>query len=63
MSPADPTLSVAERVDAACDRFEAAWKSGGRPRIDDYLAAAPEPDREELRPALLALELELQGRS
>jgi uncharacterized protein (TIGR03067 family) len=63
MLPADPTLSVAERVDAACDRFESEWKGGVRPRIDDYVAAAPESDREELRQALLALELELQGRS
>jgi hypothetical protein len=62
MLPADPTLSVAERVDAACDHFEAAWKAGRQPRVDDYLAAAPESDREELRQALLALELELQGR-
>jgi uncharacterized protein (TIGR03067 family) len=63
MLPADPTLSVAERVDAACDRFEAEWKADRKPRIDDFLAAAPESDREDLRQALLALELELQGRS
>lgn len=63
MLPADPTLSVAERVDAACDRFESEWKGGVRPKIDDYVAAAPESDREELRQALLALEVELQGRS
>ncbi len=63
MFPADPTLSVAERVDAACDLFESEWKAGRKPRIDDFLAAAPESDREELRQALLALELELQGRA
>jgi Leucine-rich repeat (LRR) protein len=62
MRSADPSLSVAERIDAACDRFESEWKAGPRPRIDDYLAAAPESDREELRQALLAIELELQGR-
>lgn len=61
MLPADPSLSVAERVDAACDRFESEWKSGGRPKIDDYVSAAPETDREELQRALLALEAELQG--
>ena len=32
---------VAERIDAACDRFEAAWKAGRRPRIEDYLGEAP----------------------
>ena len=31
--PADGPL----RVDAACDRFEAAWRAGQRPRIEDYL--------------------------
>src|SRR5262249_30251662 len=28
------------RVDAACDRFEAAWRAGEQPRVDDYLAEA-----------------------
>jgi Leucine-rich repeat (LRR) protein len=62
MPHADPSLSIAERVDAACDRFEAEWKAGSRPRIEDYLAAVPESDRQELRQALVAIELELQGR-
>jgi hypothetical protein len=61
MAAADPSLSVAERVDAACDRFEAEWKAGRRPRIDAYLAAAPESDRAELRSALLAVEAELRS--
>ncbi len=58
----DPTLSCAERVDAACDRFEDAWKAGRRPRIEEYVAAAPESDRETLREALLAVEQELTAR-
>jgi hypothetical protein len=62
MRPADPSLSLAERVDAACDHFEAEWKAGRRPQIKDYLAAAPESDRAVLRQALLAVERELQGR-
>jgi hypothetical protein len=61
MHPADPTLSLAERVDAACDRFELEWRAGRRPRVEDYLAAAPTSDREALRKALLAVELELRG--
>jgi serine/threonine protein kinase/tetratricopeptide (TPR) repeat protein len=34
-------------IDEACDRFEAAWKTGDEPRIDDYLAqfATAEPSR------------------
>src|SRR5262245_43350435 len=54
-----PTLSptLAERVDAACDRFEAAWKAGTRPRIEDYLDNTTELDRPALLTELLALEL------
>jgi hypothetical protein len=63
MPHVDPSLSVAERIDAACDRFEAEWKAGNRPRIEDYLAAAPASDREPLREALVGIELELSGRS
>ncbi len=57
----DPTLSIAERVDATCDRFEQEWRAGRRPRVEDYVAAALESDREELRRQLLALEQELQA--
>ncbi|MCE9564988.1 MAG: DUF1080 domain-containing protein [Planctomycetes bacterium] len=59
MPTADPSLSVAERVDAACDSFERDWRAGRNPRIDDYLAAVPESDRDALRAALLAVEAEL----
>ena len=31
---------ASERVDAACDRFEAAWRAGAGPRIEDYVAQA-----------------------
>ncbi len=61
MIPADLSLSIAERVDAACDRFEAEWRAGRRPSVDAYLAAVPETDREALRPALLAVEAELRA--
>ncbi len=40
----DPTYDIEPRpdsnpdeIDAACDRFEAAWKAGRQPRIEDYL--------------------------
>jgi WD40 repeat protein/serine/threonine protein kinase len=59
----DAHLSLAERVDAACDRFEAQWRSGQRPRIEDYLAAAPAADRDALRAALAGVEMELQLRT
>jgi Leucine-rich repeat (LRR) protein len=62
MPSADPSLSAAQRIDAACDKFESEWKAGRRPRIDDYLAAALASDRELLREALVAVETELSGR-
>jgi hypothetical protein len=36
--PAARPARASERVDAACDRFEAAWRGGADPRIEDYLA-------------------------
>jgi serine/threonine protein kinase len=58
--PDSLSLSVANRIDEACDRFEAAWKAGRRPAIEDALAAAPETERPALLRALLALEVELR---
>jgi serine/threonine protein kinase len=51
--------SPARRIDAACDRFEAAWRSGHDPRIEDVLAVVDAADRPALLRELLALELEL----
>jgi len=59
MANLDRSLSVAQRVDAACDSFEREWRAGHCPRVDDYVAAAPEADRDSLRSALLAVEAEL----
>src|SRR4051812_48143228 len=50
------------RVDAACDRFEAAWHAGGAPRIEDYLAEADAADGPALLGELMALERELRRR-
>ena len=41
MPSIDPSLSIAQRIDLACDRFEAEWKSGKHPNIADYVSAAP----------------------
>jgi serine/threonine-protein kinase len=49
---------MARRVDRACDRFEAAWRH--RPRIEDYLADCPEPERSALLRELIDLEIELR---
>ena len=54
----------AGRIDATCDRFEALWRGGPRPRIEDFLA---EPGADAAGPRLLqelmALELELRNRA
>jgi RNA polymerase sigma-70 factor (ECF subfamily) len=67
MSGAEPegddgqwSLEQLECVVAQCDRFEAAWRSGRRPRIEEYLAEVTEPVRPALRGELLALEQELR---
>lgn len=45
------------RIDAICDRFEAALKSGSTPRIETFLEVAEKSLRDTLLRELLALEL------
>jgi serine/threonine protein kinase/formylglycine-generating enzyme required for sulfatase activity len=52
-----------EQVVDACDRFEAAWKAGQRPAIEEYVAGVPQHARKRLERELLALEIELKQRS
>jgi serine/threonine-protein kinase len=50
--------SLSDRVDEACDRLEAVYLAGGRPRLKDYLP--PEvagPDREAFLGELLLIDL------
>lgn len=49
--------STVQRVDIACDAFEAAWQSEPRPRIEDFLDDST--DRERMFRELLALEFDL----
>jgi eukaryotic-like serine/threonine-protein kinase len=49
-------------IDAAAMRFERAWKDGSRPRIEDYLIEAAEPQRAPLLDELLRVEIELRRR-
>jgi WD40 repeat protein/tetratricopeptide (TPR) repeat protein/tRNA A-37 threonylcarbamoyl transferase component Bud32 len=58
--PGARPLRPSERIDAACDHFEAAWRAGRAPRIEDYLAAAEAADRPALRDQLLTLVRELR---
>jgi eukaryotic-like serine/threonine-protein kinase len=54
------SIRPSERIDEACDRFEAAWREGSAPRIEGYLAEALEVDRPALLGELVALERELR---
>jgi serine/threonine protein kinase len=57
---ADPaSLTIAKRIDAHCDRFEAEWRAGRQPRLEAFLGDAKSPERSQLFRALLAVELEL----
>ena len=51
------TLTVAERLDAVCDRFEEACEGGLRPQIADYLEGVDEPARAVLARELIVLDL------
>jgi eukaryotic-like serine/threonine-protein kinase len=67
--PTDPRfddldIDIERRIDAICRRFEADWRAGKRPQIDDYLAddpsGAPDAARSALRAELEALDDELR---
>jgi eukaryotic-like serine/threonine-protein kinase len=62
----DRTMVEFERIVQVCDGFEAQWRRGERPRIEEFLARNPSLPRPVLFRELLALELELaraEGRS
>ena len=51
---------VAVEIDRVCDDFEAAWREGRSPRIEDYLSEGPESNRSALLRAMIAAEVELR---
>jgi serine/threonine protein kinase len=51
-----------ERIDEVCDRFEAAWRAGQWPRIEDSLGEAQWPERPALLGELLVLDLAYRRR-
>src|SRR5262245_8324786 len=53
-------VNVIKRIDAICDRFEADWRAGKRPKIEKHLGAATAAERDEQLRALLRLEIELR---
>jgi formylglycine-generating enzyme required for sulfatase activity len=55
---------ISDAIDAACDRFEEAWRAGGtRPRIEEYLQQAAETERPLLLRELVLLELFYRSRA
>src|SRR5947209_3523780 len=58
MSPSDRMAEElapgqARRIGPICRRFEADWKAGRRPRLEDFLVAADPSDRQALLRELL----------
>ncbi len=51
-------LSTERRINGICNRFEKAWRTGERPRIEDYLGETPEPERSTLLRELIALDMD-----
>ena len=49
-------LAALERIERVCLQFEAAWKEGHKPRIEDYLGEVQGPERRELLRQLLLLD-------
>src|SRR5262245_18247602 len=58
--PANRPRSPHRAIDAACDRFEATWRAGPRPRIEDFLAEVSQDQRPTLLRELIAVEIELR---
>jgi len=52
-------VDMARRIDVICRRFEADWRAGRQPRVEDYLVDISDEGRPALRAELEALEREL----
>src|SRR5262245_34935381 len=61
--PGSTTLRMADRVDRVCDRFEAAWRAGEHPAVEDYLGEAAGAERSALLRELIAADLEWRRRA
>jgi serine/threonine-protein kinase len=53
----------AQQMDAACDRFENAWRGGRRPRIEDFVNDRGGLEQTVLLRELIALEVDLRRES
>ncbi|HUQ71886.1 MAG TPA: serine/threonine-protein kinase, partial [Planctomycetaceae bacterium] len=62
MTESLPSAAV-ERIDEVCDRFEAAWKAGQTPRMEDFLEATTGPEREMLLRELQRVDAHYRSRA
>src|SRR5262245_58462592 len=46
------------KIDGVCDQFEAAWRSGGRPKLEEYLTVEIPIASETVRYELLRIDIE-----
>jgi Flp pilus assembly protein TadD len=60
MTRDDPSYQLWLRVDAACDRFEAAWQAGVRPDLAAFAADVPAAERGPLVLALVRVDAEFR---
>jgi hypothetical protein len=56
-------LSLVLRINEVCNRFELAWQTGPRPRLEDFLGDTPEPERSALLRELIALDIDYRRRA
>jgi len=61
-SHASLPLPALERMERVCLEFEAAWKQGFNPQIEDYVGAAQSLERSELLRELLLLDVDYRSR-
>ena len=59
MSPLPQPVESLRRIDSVCDRFEAEWLAGRKPRVEEFLWDAPAPDHPAWLAALLDVQREL----
>jgi hypothetical protein len=58
----DLPLEAEKEIDRICDRFEAAWRAGSRPRVEEFWSLPDEPARTALLRELLRMEVEYRRR-
>ncbi len=58
-TPDPASLTLAQQVDAACDRFESAWLSGTKPKLEEFLPKVDQPIFRSFCGSLLKVEVEL----